>query len=95
LKNKTATARLTDNITISQSEESPALDKYVKNICAMSGRTAHEYYRRLVNFQDFVISRYKTRIKTKNETGTTLDNILVKINEGSEDPYGILSDYVI
>jgi ABC-type ATPase involved in cell division len=57
---------------------------FVKNIRAMSKRTAVEYHRRLIGFQDFVIKNYKT----------TLDNIITRINEGSEDPYEILSDYV-
>jgi integrase len=50
----------------------------------MNKRTAHEYYIRLNKFQDYVSNRYNT----------TLDNIISKINEGSEDPYGILSGYV-
>ncbi|MFL6429981.1 MAG: tyrosine-type recombinase/integrase [Nitrososphaeraceae archaeon] len=83
-RTKIETARPTDSITISSPEESRALDKYIKNIRAMSKRTAHEYHLRLIGFQDFVITSYKT----------TLDGIIRRINEGSEDPYGILSDYV-
>ncbi|MFL6455372.1 MAG: tyrosine-type recombinase/integrase [Nitrososphaeraceae archaeon] len=83
-RTKIETARPTDSITISSPEESRALDKYIKNIRAMSKRTAHEYHLRLIGFQDFIIRSYKT----------TLDGIIRRINEGSEDPYGILSDYV-
>jgi integrase len=83
-RTKIETARLTDSITISRPEESTALDKYIKNIRAMSKRTAHEYRLRLIGFQDFVIRSYKT----------TLDGIITRINEGSEDPYEILSYYV-
>ncbi|MFL6401500.1 MAG: tyrosine-type recombinase/integrase [Nitrososphaeraceae archaeon] len=83
-RTKIETAGLTDSITISRPEESRALDKYIKNIHAMSKRTAHEYHLRLIGFQDFIIRSYKT----------TLDGIIRRINEGSEDPYGILSDYV-
>ncbi|MFL6413457.1 MAG: hypothetical protein ACJ71K_19725, partial [Nitrososphaeraceae archaeon] len=83
-RTKIETARLTDSITISRPEESRALDKYIKNIRAMSKRTAHEYRLRLIGFQDFVITSYKT----------TLDGIIRRINEGSEDPYEILSYYV-
>jgi integrase len=50
----------------------------------MNKRTAREYYLRLNGFRDFVFRNYKT----------TLDNLITKINKGSEDPYGILSDYV-
>jgi len=64
--------------------ESTALDKYIRNIHAMNKRTANEYYLRLNNFQGFAIRNYNT----------ALDNIITKINEGSEDPYEILSAYV-
>ena len=47
---------------------------------AMNKRTAYEYYLRLNNFQEFVISTCKA----------TLDNIIAKINEGAEDPYDII-----
>jgi integrase len=50
----------------------------------MNKRTAREYYLRLNGFRDFVFRNYKI----------TLDNLITKINKGSEDPYGILSDYV-
>src|SRR6187200_1737873 len=62
-----------------------AMDRYIRNIRAMNKRTAYEYYLRLSNFQDYVISTYKTN---------TLDNIITKRKEGSEDPYDILSGYV-
>jgi hypothetical protein len=52
------------------------LDKYIRNIRAMNKATAYEYYLRLINFQDFVTRNYKT----------TLDNIITRIKEGSEDP---------
>jgi integrase len=56
----------------------------INSIGAMNKRTAHEYYLILTNFQGFVISSYKI----------TMDDIITKINEGSEDPYEILSSYV-
>jgi integrase len=91
-KNKTAATQLIDTSDYCEKEsKGTALDKYIKNIHAMNKRTAREYYHRLTSFQDFVIHRYKA----KNETKSTLDNIIAKINEGSEDPYEILSDYVI
>jgi integrase len=83
-RRKTATTRLTHSTAINHHGKSTALDKYIKNIGAMSKRTAHEYHLRLIGFQDFVIRNYNT----------TLDNIITRINEGLEDPYGILSDYV-
>ena len=50
----------------------------------MNRRTAYEYYTRLTGFQNFLIKSYNA----------TLDDIIRKINDGSEDPYDILSGYV-
>jgi len=61
------------------------MDKYIRNIRAMNKATAYEYFLRLDSFQDFVVSDYET----------TLDNIITKMKEGSEEPYNILSGYVI
>ena len=61
------------------------IDRYIRNIRAMNKGTAYQYYLRLSNFQEFVISTHKNN---------TLDNIITKINEGLEDPYDILSGYV-
>jgi hypothetical protein len=58
-----------------------AIDKYVKNIDAMNKATAYEYYSRLTSFRNFVTNDYKT----------TVDNLIIRIIEGSEDPYDILS----
>ena len=92
-KNKNAVSvvrasQLTGSTTVGHFKEdtgSALLDKYIKGVRAMNKRTAHEYYLRLTNFQDFITRKYKT----------TLDNIIItKINKGSEDPYEILSGYV-
>jgi integrase len=71
-------------ITGTPINHSKALDKYIKNIGAMNKTTAYEYYLRLTSFQDFVTNTYKA----------TLDNIITRINQSSEDPYDILSGYV-
>jgi integrase len=63
---------------------SKPLNKYIKSVGAMNRRTAYEYYTRLTCFQDFLINNYNA----------TLDDIITKINQGSEDPYDILSGYV-
>jgi integrase len=63
---------------------STALDKYIKNVAAMNKATAYEYYFRLKSFQEFVTDGYNT----------TLDDIITRINQNSEDPYEILSGYV-
>jgi integrase len=87
-KNKTVIAQPT--YTIPDSERNTVLDKYIRSISAMNKRTTHEYYLRLISFQDFVNYRYSA----KNQSETTLDNIIAKIKEGSEDVYEILSDFV-
>jgi integrase len=61
------------------------LDKYIRNVRAMSKSTAYEYYLRLHNFEGFVSKEY----------GLTIDRILKKITDGSEDPYDILSNYIV
>jgi integrase len=87
-KNKTVIAQPT--YVISNCEGNPVLDKYIRNISAMNKRTAREYYIRLLGFQEFVNNRYND----KNQTETTLDNIIANIKEGLEDVYEILSDFV-
>ena len=63
---------------------SEALNKYIKSVSAMSSNTAYEYYSRLTGFEDFLT----------NSHNANLDDIVQKINEGSENPYDILSNYV-
>lgn len=62
-----------------------ALDKYIRSIASMNKRTAYEYYIRLINFQNFITTDYKT----------TLDTLIMGIKGGNEDPYDILTDYII
>ena len=50
----------------------------------MNKATAHEYHFRLKSLQEFVTDSYNT----------TLDDIITRINQNSEDPYEILSGYV-
>ncbi|HJT47717.1 MAG TPA: site-specific integrase [Nitrososphaeraceae archaeon] len=88
-RNKT-TAQLTD--IQHHYEDGTSLDKYIRNIRVMNKRTAHEYYLRLISFQDYVINRHNT--DTKNKTRNALDNIIATIKNGSEDVYEVLSGYV-
>ncbi|MGA8082870.1 MAG: site-specific integrase [Candidatus Nitrosopolaris sp.] len=64
---------------------SKVLDKYIRNIRAMNKRSAYEYYTRLTTFQDFIRNNYKI----------TLDNLIVDLKDGREDPYDILSNYIV
>jgi integrase len=81
---RTKTVRPVGLVTTIPISDSEALDKYVKNVGAMNRKTAYEYYHRLTGFQDFLTNSYNA----------TLDDTITKINEGSEDPYDILSGYV-
>jgi tRNA(Ser,Leu) C12 N-acetylase TAN1 len=87
-KNETAVAQST--YIIPNCEGNTVLDKYIRSISAMNKRTAREYYLRLISFQEFVNNTYNA----KNETETTLDNIIANIKEDSEDVYEISSDFV-
>jgi integrase len=51
----------------------------------MNKRTAYEYYIRLMNFQNFITIDCKT----------TLDNLIIRIREEHEDPYDVLSNYIV
>jgi integrase len=51
----------------------------------MNKATAYEYYFRLATFQNFIMNDYKA----------TPDNLILGIKEGREDPYDILSNYII
>ncbi len=87
LGTKTAvSAGIVPGVPINHSEvtRSTALDKYIKNVAAMNKATAHEYHFRLKSLQEFVTDSYNT----------TLDDIITRINQNSEDPYEILSGYV-
>ncbi|NAL77845.1 tyrosine-type recombinase/integrase [Nitrososphaera sp. AFS] len=86
-KVKATTAKLTDTATIHNPKERAitTMDRYIMNVRAMNKKTAYEYYFRLANFQDFVNFVYNTN---------TLDNLITKIKEGSQDPYDVLSSYV-
>ncbi|MFL6395232.1 MAG: hypothetical protein ACJ708_11345, partial [Nitrososphaeraceae archaeon] len=54
-KKKTVTAVTQLDNGIDQLEEGTvtALDRYIRNIRTMNKKTAHEYYIRLINFQNF------------------------------------------
>jgi len=91
-KTITATTQIDSDIDQLQEGTVTGLDRYIRSIRIMNKKTAHEYYIRLNNFQNFVIGKYKTKDAVKRKT--ILDNIITRINEGLEDPYEILNDYV-
>ena len=72
-------------VSISQSVATEnALSKYIKSISMMNSASAREYSLRLRGFGNFITMRYKM----------TLDDLIKKINEGTLDPYDVLTNYV-
>ena len=65
--------------------DSSAIKMYIKSVSSMNKSTVREYYFRLVTFQKFI----------QNEYDISLDNLIRKFRIGSEDPYDVLSGYVV
>jgi integrase len=59
---------------------------YVSIMSTMNKSTAKEYASRLNSFRTFILNHYGRHVK--------VDNLIVKIKEGSEDPYNIMNNYV-
>jgi integrase len=66
-----------------QSLDNDTIAKYISEISSMSKSTAYEYSKRLSYFEAFVLAEYRTSV----------DNIIRKINNGTYDPYNVLSSY--
>jgi integrase len=81
---KAAASQTSQNYSFSHNSDK-LIDKYIRNIRAMNKATAYEYNFRLRTFQNFATIDYKT----------ALENLIMKIREGREDPYDILSNYII
>jgi integrase len=78
----TATRFHSDNLLSGDYDN--AITRYITDVTVMSKSTAYEYLRRLNNFKLFVDAKYDY---------TTLDSLIVKIKEGTEDVYSLLSRY--
>ena len=62
-----------------------AVNTYIKSVSTMNESTAHEYLARLSYFNDFITKEYDNRI--------SIDNLLIEIKKGNQDPYNILNVY--
>ena len=60
---------------------------FLSTMSTMSTRTAKEYAKRLNSFWKFVLAHYSEHI--------TIDNLIVKVKEGSENPYSVLNNYAV
>jgi integrase len=61
------------------------ISSYIDNIAVMNKSTAHEYLMRLNSFKKFVLVSYNRKL--------TVDEIVTKIRNGSEDPYALIRNY--
>ncbi len=77
---KVVTEKLVGNPSASKS-----VIMYIDNVSTMSNSTANEYYFRLNRFMTFIANKYASNLD--------IDSLLVKIKNGSEDPYNILNEY--
>ena len=64
-----------------------SLTDFLSTTSIMSRRTAKEYAIRLNSFRKFVLVHYGEQI--------TIDNLVAKIKEGSENTYSILNNYAV
>jgi integrase len=62
-----------------------SVDTYIANVSTMNKSTAYEYLIRLNNFRNFMANQY--------HTPSGLDDLLVKLSNGKQDPYNILNSY--
>ncbi len=66
--------------------QNDAISKYIKNVGAMNKTTANQYQTRLNSFSNYVAKEYS---KT-----ASIDHLIERIREGTEDPFDILNGYV-
>ena len=58
---------------------------FLSTMSTMSKHTANEYGKRLNSFRKFIFAHYGEHI--------TIDNLIVKVKKGSENPYSVLNNY--
>ncbi|MGA9152217.1 MAG: hypothetical protein WBZ36_16705, partial [Candidatus Nitrosopolaris sp.] len=58
---------------------------YIRNVSTMNKSTAYQYFSRLNDFKDFIKSQYDNRL--------SIDNLLLEIKNGNQDPYDLLNGY--
>jgi integrase len=67
--------------------EENSVSDFLSAMSTMSKPTAKEYAKRLNSFRKFVLDHYGECI--------TIDNLIIKIKEGSESPYSVLNNYAV
>jgi len=61
------------------------ITSYIKNVSTMNKTTAYHYFSRLKDFKNFIADEYDSRL--------SIDNLLLKIKKGDQDPYDLLNGY--
>jgi integrase len=67
------------------SSVSNTINSYITNVRIMNGSTAYQYLSRLHDFENFLINKY--------DNSLSVDNLLLKIKQGNQDPYDLLNSY--
>jgi integrase len=61
------------------------INSYITNVRIMNGSTAYQYLSRLHDFENFIINKY--------DNSLSVDNLLLTIKHGNQDPYDLLNSY--
>jgi integrase len=62
-----------------------SITRYITNVSTMSKSTAREYFARLNNFSHFIANEYRNQL--------SIDDLLVKVKKGNQNPYDVLNGY--
>ena len=78
-------AKNAENRLPNHSSTANSITTYLKNVSTMNKSTACQYLSRLNDFKDFMANEYD------NHLG--IDNLLLKIKKGNQDPYNIINGH--
>ena len=76
------TTKSVENGLSNHSSTANSITTYIKNVRTMSKSTACQYLSRLNDFKDL-----------RTDDHLSIDNLLLKIKKGNQDPYNILNGY--
>ena len=75
-----------NRLRLGQRNVTNAISKYIKNVGAMNKTTANQYQTRLNSFSNYVAKEYSKTV--------SIDDLIKRIREGTEDPFDILNGYI-
>ena len=79
------TRKVVKNNLSNHSSTANSITTYITNVSTMSKSTAREYFARLNDFKGFIANEYDNRL--------SIDDLLVKVKKGYQDPYNLLNSY--